>query len=196
MEKLQLNKTIYGTTKAHNALDEEFSEFIPKSYTTDDLFNMYDSLFYDIIKEGKKHTHFNIVQESIRYAGEPINPKDGDIEELNSQIQQVEDDIWSIENSHLYFPNGSILRSTNGENDYYMQSGRRRKLNDRGAFKLIKRRAGKKDIPDEDFVIFPISPTCIAGILVGPPINKVEDLGVSLMELNRFDDRQFEEEYQ
>ena len=77
-----------------------------------------------------------------------------------------------------------------------MQSGRRRKLNDRGTFKLIKRRAGKKDIPDEDFVIFPISSTCIAGILVGPPINKVEDLGVNLMELNRFDDRQFEEEYQ
>ena len=44
MEKLQLNKTIYGTTKAHDALDEEFLEFIPKSYTTDDLFNMYDSL--------------------------------------------------------------------------------------------------------------------------------------------------------
>jgi hypothetical protein len=77
-----------------------------------------------------------------------------------------------------------------------MQSGRRRKLEDRGAFKLIKRRAGKKNIPDEDFVIFPISPECIAGILAGPPIKKVEDLGVDLMELNRFDDRQFEEEYQ
>ena len=196
MEKLELNKTIYGITKAHNSLDEEFTEFIPKSYVTDDLFNMYDSLFYDIIKEGKKHSHFNIIQESIKYAGNPINPKDLDIEELSNQIQQIEDDIWSIENNHPFFPNGSILRSTNGENDYYMQSGRRRKLNDRGAFKLIKRRAGKKDIPDEDFVIFPISPTCIAGILVGPPINKVEDLGVSLMELNRFDDRQFEEEYQ
>jgi hypothetical protein len=196
MEKLQLNKTIYGTTKAHDALDEEFLEFIPKKYNLNDLFNMYDSLFYDIIKEGKKHTHFNIVQESIRYAGEPINPKDGDIEELNSQIQQVENDIWSIENSHLYFPNGSILRSANGENDYYMQSGRRRKLNDRGAFKLIKRRAGKKNIPDEDFVIFPISSTCIAGILVGPPIDRIDDLNTDLMSINRFDERQFEEEYQ
>ena len=194
MEKLQLNKTIYGTTKAHNALDEEFLEFIPKSYTTDDLFNMYDSLFYDIIKEGKKHSHFNIIQESIKYAGNPINPKDLDIEELSNQIQQIEDDIWSIENSHPFFPNGSILRSTNGENDYYMQSGRRRKLNDRGAFKLIKRRAGKKNIPDEDFVIFPISSTCIAGILVGPPINKIDDLNTDLMSINRFDERQFEEE--
>lgn len=196
MERLELNKTIYGIIKAHDALDEEFLEFIPKKYVLNDLFNMYDSLFYDIIKEGKKHTHFNIVQESIKYAGEPTNPKDGDIEELKEQIQQVENDIWSIENSHLYFPNGSILRSANGENDYYMQSGRRRKINYRGAFALIKRRAGKKNIPDEDFVIFPISDTCITGILVGPPINKIDDLGVDLMELNRFDDRQFEEEYQ
>ena len=116
METLNLTKTIYGATKAQDSLDKEFVEFAPKPHTIDDLFNMYDLLFYDIIKEGKNNTHFNIVQESIRYAGEPINPKDGDIEELNSQIQQVEDDIWSIENSHLYFPNGSILRSTNGEN--------------------------------------------------------------------------------
>ena len=37
MEKLQLNKTIYGITKAHDALDEEFTEFMPKKYTLDIL---------------------------------------------------------------------------------------------------------------------------------------------------------------
>ena len=112
MERLELNKTIYGATKAHGSLDKEFKEFVPKSYTIDDLFDMYDTLFYDMIKEGKKYSHFNIIQESIRYAGKPLNPLEADIEELQNQIQNIEDDIWSIENEHYHFKNGSVLRST------------------------------------------------------------------------------------
>ena len=88
MEKLELNKTIYGTTKAYNSLDEEFKEFIPKAYTIDDLFDMYNSLFYEIIKEGKNNSHFNIIQESIRYAGNPPNPLDSDVDDLKRQTAQ------------------------------------------------------------------------------------------------------------
>jgi len=91
MERLELNKTIYGATNAYNSLDEEFNEFILKKYTIDELFDAYNYLFYDIIKEGKKHSHFNIIQESIRYAGEPINPKDNDISDLLSDILMNED---------------------------------------------------------------------------------------------------------
>ena len=191
MERLELNKTIYGATKAYGSLDEEFEEFISNPYTLDDLFDMYNSLFYDIIKEGKKHTHFNIVQESIRYTGKPANPKDSDIEELMNQLKQLEDEIWSIENSHYHFKNGSVLRSITNELDYYIQSGRRRQLNDRGALNLIKRRAGKKTIPDLDFIT-PVSNNCIAGILAGPPINNINDLNTDLMTINRFDERQFD----
>ena len=182
METLNLTKTIYGATKAQDSLDKEFVEFAPKPHTIDDLFNMYDLLFYDIIKEGKSNTHFNIVQESIRHAGYPINPKDLDINELQAQIQQ--------ENEHPFFKNGSVLE--NNGNQYYMHSGRRRQINNRGALQLIKRRSGKKGIPDDDFVIL-VSQACIEGILVGPPIDEIKDLNVDLMEINRFDDSQFEE---
>ena len=193
METLKLTKTIYGTSKAHEALDEEFVEFAPKKPTINDLFDMYNSLFYDIIKEGKKHSHFNIIQESIRYAGYPINPKEADAEELRAQIQQIEDDIWSIENEHPFFKNGTVLE--NNGNQYYMHSGRKREINSNSALELIKRRAGKKGVPTVEFVI-PVSQTCIAGILVGPSVDSVEDLNVDIMTLNRFDERQFEEEYQ
>tara|TARA_R110002020_G_scaffold342466_2_gene556958 strand:+ start:635 stop:772 length:138 start_codon:yes stop_codon:yes gene_type:complete len=44
MEKLELNKTIYGATKAYDSLDEEFNEFILKTYTIDDLFDAYNYL--------------------------------------------------------------------------------------------------------------------------------------------------------
>jgi len=190
METLKLTKTIYGLTKAHENLDEEFIEFAPKKHTINDLFNMYDLLFYDIIKEGKKHSHFNIMQESIKYAGYPINPKEADIEELRVQIQQIEDDIWSIENEHPFFKNGTVLE--NDGNQYYMHSGRRREINNNGALELIKRRAGKKGVPTVEFVIL-VSQTCIGGILVGPPINGTEDLNIDLMTINRFDDRQFDD---
>ena len=187
METLKLTKTIYGLTKAHEALDEEFIEFAPKKPTINDLFDMYNLLFYDMIKEGKKHSHFNIIQESIRYAGYPINPKETDVEELRAQIQQIENDIWSIENEHPFFKNGIVL-----END----SGRRRELNSRNALALIKRRAGKKGVPTVDFVVS-VTQTCIGGILIGPPINETEDLNIDLMTINRFDDSQFDdlEEY-
>lgn len=194
METLNLTKTIYGATKAQDSLDKEFVEFVPKPHTIDDLFNMYDLLFYDIIKEGKSNTHFNIVQESIRYAGYPIDPKDLDIQELRSQIQQINEDIWSIENEHPFFKNGIVLE--NDENQYYMHSGRRRELNSRNALALIKRRAGKKGVPTVDFVVS-VTQTCIGGILIGPPINETEDLNIDLMTINRFDDSQFDdlEEY-
>tara|TARA_R110002020_G_scaffold146394_3_gene321017 strand:- start:522 stop:1115 length:594 start_codon:yes stop_codon:yes gene_type:complete len=190
METLKLTKTIYGLTKAHENLDEEFVEFAPKKHTINDLFDMYNLLFYDIIKEGKKHSHFNIIQESIRYAGYPINPKETNIEELRAQIQQIEDDIWSIENEHPFFKNGTVLE--NNGNQYYMHSGRRREINSKSALELIKRRAGKKGVPTVEFVIL-VSQTCIGGILVGPPINGTEDLNIDLMTINRFDDRQFDD---
>jgi len=190
METLNLTKTIYGATKAQDSLDKEFVEFVPKPHTIDDLFNMYDLLFYDIIKEGKNNTHFNIVQESIRYAGYPIDPKDLDIQELRSQIQQINEDIWSIENEHPFFKNGSVLE--NNGNKYYMHSGRRRQINNREALQLIKRRSGKKGIPDDDFVIL-VSQSCIGGILAGPPIDRIKDLNIDLMSINRFDERQFDE---
>ena len=53
METLNLTKTIYGAINAHDSLNKEFVEFMPKAYTIDDLFDMYNSLFYDIVKEGK-----------------------------------------------------------------------------------------------------------------------------------------------
>ena len=60
----------------------------------------------------------------------------------------MEDEIFSIEDKHNYFQNGSVLRAENTDLDYYMQSGRRRQLNDGGAMKLIKRRVGKKRRPN------------------------------------------------
>ena len=193
METLKLNKTIYGSTKAHDSLEKEFIEFVPKKYTIDDLFDMYNVLFYDMIKEGKKHSHFNIVQESIRYAGNPINPLDSDIEELKRQIQDIEEDIWSIENEHYHFKNGSVIQYRNGDEKYLMQSGRRRQILDNGAMELIKRRAGKKGIPTEHFVV-KVSSSCLGGILVGPDINKIDDLNIDIMKLNKFDQTQFSSE--
>ena len=56
MERLELNKTIYGATKSHNSLDEEFVEFVPKKYTIDDLFDAYNYLFYD-----NKIQHYHLI---------------------------------------------------------------------------------------------------------------------------------------
>ena len=75
-----------------------------------------------------------------------------------------------------------------------MQSGRRREINSSAAFKLIKRRAGKREVSNIDFAT-PVDMQAISGIFVGPPINNEEDLNIDILSINRFDERQFEEEY-
>ena len=194
IQNIKLTKKIYPSTRIYDILDEEFSEFIIEPLNIDEFFENYNNIFYDIPKTGRL-SHRKIIEKSIKQAGVPYNPKLEDKQELLDQINDLQEDLDSIEEEHPFFKNGSVIQARNNEQlNYYMQSGRRRQINSDGAFKLIKKRAGKREIPNTDFTT-PLDMQAIAGILVGPPINNEEDLNIDILSINRFDERQFEEEY-
>ena len=80
-QEISLSKTVYGTKGTRDFLDEEFTEFKIKKYTTEEFLTEYHNLFYDIPKNGRL-SHSTIVTKSTEYAGIPINPKDQQIADL------------------------------------------------------------------------------------------------------------------
>jgi inorganic pyrophosphatase/exopolyphosphatase len=60
-EQIKLNKKVYGNRSAKDLLNRDFKEFFNKKYQTDELFNIYDALFYDISLRGT-NSHSSIVK--------------------------------------------------------------------------------------------------------------------------------------
>lgn len=184
-EQIKLNKKVYGNRSAKDLLNRDFKEFFNKKYQTDELFNIYDALFYDISLRGT-NSHSSIVKKSSKYAGYPRNPLLDEIENLEEQIIDIKEEIDSIEDEHPFIKNFSVIRNRNAENlNYYMQSGRKRQINNDDAFKAIKTQTGKIKLPDSEFVIL-LNSQAIGGIVSGPPINTIEDISMDILDINRF----------
>ena len=184
--EILLNKGVYGVKDAKRVLDKDFIEFLPKNTSISEIFDMYNSLFYEIETQGKK-SHTFIVRQSSKYSGFPLNPLFHQINTLNEQIIVLKENIDSIENEHPFINNRSIIQNrTNNELNYYMQSGRKRQINDKKAIQVIKRQLGlNKDAPDLEVVIL-LDSQAIGGIVSGPPINNLNDLDIDILEINRY----------
>ena len=185
-KEIPLNKKIYGFKDTKRTLNRDFIEFLPKNISINELFDMYNSLFYEIEMLGKK-SHNHIIKQSSKYAGIPLNTQILNIEDLTEQIQILKEDIDSIEDEHPFIPNRSIIQNkTNSELNYYIQSGRKRKILDDRVFQVIKKQSGiKKSDPDLDFVIL-LDSLAIGGIVSGPHIKNLNDLHISTLEINRY----------
>ena len=184
-EQIKLNKKVYGNQSVKDLLDRNFKEFLNKTPQTDELFNIYNTLFYDIPLRGTK-SHSSIVEKSSKYAGFPKNPLLDEIERLEEQITDIKEDIDSIEDEHPFIKNFSVIRNRNAEHlNYYIQSGRKRQINDNDAFKAIKTQTGKQKLPDSEFVIL-LNSQAIGGIVSGPPINSINDISIDTLDINRF----------
>tara|TARA_R100000805_G_C3601787_1_gene102427 strand:+ start:564 stop:1175 length:612 start_codon:yes stop_codon:yes gene_type:complete len=184
-EQIFLNKKVYGIQSIKDSIDREFVEFSLKNFEINELFNIYNALFYDISLRGTK-SHSSIVKESTKYAGYPRNPLLDEIENLEEQIVDIKEEIDSIEDEHPFIKNHSVIRNRNDEQlNYYIQSGRKRQINNDDAFKAIKTQTGKIKLPDSEFVIL-LNSQAIGGIVSGPPINTVEDISIDVLEINRF----------
>jgi len=186
IKEIPLDKKIYGFKDTKRALDRDFIEFLPKNTSINELFDIYNSLFYEIEILGK-NSHNHIIKKSSKFAGVPLNPQITEIENLNDQIQILKEDIDSIEDEHPFIPNRSVIQNrTNNQLNYYMQSGRKRQIFDNRAFDLIKKQSGlNKTSPNLEFVIL-LNSQAIGGIISGPPINNLNDLNIDVLEINRY----------
>lgn len=186
IKEILLNKKVFGFKDTKRSLNRDIVEFLPKTSSVEELFDIYNALFYEISSLGKK-SHTSIVKKSSKYAGIPLDPQLLEIEDLEEQIQILKDDIDSIEDEHPIIPNRSVIQNrANNELNYYIQSGRKRQIFDDRTLRLIKKQSGlHKDAPDSDFVI-KLDSSAIGGIISGPPINTINDLNIDVLEINRY----------
>ena len=183
---INLNKEFYGYNSALEELDEEFIEFNVTKYTNKDFFNLFDRFFYNLQEDT---TLSPIMGKSGAYIGGYINPRDIEISNLNNEINQVQDQIDSIENEHPYFKNGKIIAKSiykdnasaavNEGNIYYMQTGLKRQIQNKDVYRGMKNRLGRStsadsgQTSDQDFIIFIDD---LNSIPSGPPIINFNDI--------------------
>jgi len=180
---ITLSKTVYGKTNAKKILDEEFTEFLLQTKNYKEFFDLYDSFFYDI----PKSTHESFIHESKNYLGYPFSVGKGEIvKELEEQLNNLQQQIDSIERHHPLIPNGSVLGSRDlyDNRKYLLQSNRKRLIKDTEIFYLIKTRF-KITKSNNEFIIF-IPGNGLNEILDGPPITTPDEIFVGNDIINTY----------
>ena len=195
MNNIVLNKTIYSSKGALEALDEEFVQFKPKNRNKNEFFNLYDTNFYEI--DNDIHKYF--IGKSQEYANDYINPRERELEILNQRLQDLQFQIDSIEVVHPYFKNNIIIAkssfkktpedSINNGEVYFMHSGKKRKITSSNVYYSLKNTLNPpgRDIEktNSEFIVF-IEDIAVLRILNGPPITQADQAWIPFYEINTY----------
>ena len=86
-EIIELQKRHYGQGNINELLDRSFSEITKtrERISPDNFFNLYQELFYDIPKQGKR-SHTFLIEESTKYIGGYEDPIEDKIQNLLDKI--------------------------------------------------------------------------------------------------------------
>jgi hypothetical protein len=114
MANVQIKKTVYKKDDFNKAVDTEFSTFTEPvieidNDTVEELFRLYNKLYFEIPVEGDVNSHRYIIQESSKLVEftsdlEDIQPLLDEIAQLREQLlltnqQLIEVQTESIENA-------------------------------------------------------------------------------------------------
>mgnify|MGYP003661094693 CR=1 FL=1 len=192
---IKLTKSIYGYKGAIEKLDEEFNEFALNENTTKEFFELYHRYFYNF--ERNTHNTYYTRSSELAYPDGYINPRYLEIDSLTDQIKSLRYEINSVERHHFFFKNHIFLMDAFFDNDptaqlmdgtgvvYYVQSSRKRKINNYQTYINLKTRVRRilGEIDDKEFITF-LSNTSLAGMSTGPDIVDLEDIFISVEAIN------------
>ena len=133
---VSFNKTIYSRTQFDRLVDNDFEELTQKQddFNTDQLFDQYNRLFFDIPKEGT-NSHRTLVENSSEYLSGFADPRDEEIARLNETVADLQVQLATADSEvntvreHPFFKNGTLILTTPPgiEGDiYYMDKGFKR----------------------------------------------------------------------
>ena len=97
-EKINLNKTVFGKGSFDKLVDKSFKSLVPPSSSTNveftlvDFFELYETLFYQIPKEGSLESHRYILNKTANYLGIPIGDE-LDIQALLNEITSLRQEL-------------------------------------------------------------------------------------------------------
>ena len=96
--ELKLSKKLYNKSAYLNVIDTQFTELVPPTppveepVSVDEFFVLYDTLFYEIPKEGEVNSHQFLIKSSIEYV---------DSQATSNDIQALLDEITSLREENL-----------------------------------------------------------------------------------------------
>ncbi len=188
-ERIKLTKKVYDKQSASDLLNRSFSELANSNDSVtntnlnnkiNQLFTLYNDLFYDVPKIGKK-SHTSFFQQSRDYLGNYIDSKDTEIDALIERIIELEEKLNTSETpdkEHPFYRNGSIIVDREADwNIYYMEKATRRKLEGDTKSELfidLLAALGHRGTWTEGVTL--VSPSVISNIPPGPRFGP-EDLG-------------------
>lgn len=95
-EKIDLTKQVFKKSNFDKIIDRNFKSLAPtqtnKEFTITDFFELYDSLFTQIPKEGEIESHRYIYNRTIEYLGIP-SAEDVDIQALLNEITSLRQEL-------------------------------------------------------------------------------------------------------
>ncbi len=146
-ELIELQKRHYGQNNIGELLDRGFSEITKtkERISPNNFFNLYQELFYDIPKQGKR-SHTFLIEESTKYIGGYEDPKENKIQNLLDKIVDLETTMIQTPTEHPLFRNGTAIRA--GGKLGIMQEGRLRGVSNQGdpsPFTQLKKTLGITD---------------------------------------------------
>ena len=150
-EKIKLTKKIISNNLSNKLYAKSFSDLTRSEppVTEDRITTIYNDLFYQIPKHGKK-SHESIIIESRDYLYPQVNETlDGQIDSLVDEIEKKNEELIQLQTarpSHPTYPNGSFLAAGNHNGQfqgmdtiYVMQDGMKRAIASDGMYRLIRK---------------------------------------------------------
>jgi hypothetical protein len=100
MSQIPIEKNVFDKNTFEKVIDTQFSQLLSSdvsaetpSFTIDDIFQLYEDLFYQIPKEGDSNSHRYILNKEADYLGVIVNQDDIQalLDEITSLRQQLLD---------------------------------------------------------------------------------------------------------
>jgi len=104
-------KTVYNSAKHDTIVDKEFKTFVPPtdirdSDTVEELFRIYEKVYYSIPAEGEIQSHRYLLDKSLEIVDykknlEEIEPLLNEIAQLRSQLLSANQQILDLEINNI-----------------------------------------------------------------------------------------------
>lgn len=111
MATIELNKQVFDRNELDKTINVNFTQLVPtptattgSQITIEEFFNNYETLFYQIPKNGINYSHEYLVKQSGTYIGQDL---------INDTIQALLEEIQTLREENITLLNNQITTSTN-----------------------------------------------------------------------------------
>lgn len=114
-EQVNLSKTVYNKSQYEKTIDTEFNQLGVKTIqeqidelpTVEELFSLYNELFYDIPETGETNSHEYLIKQSSEYIN--FDQNNEEIIALQEEISQLRTELLDTQKQLVELQTGTTL---------------------------------------------------------------------------------------